>query len=52
MKKPRENRAQSAVEYIIIFVIVAVASVLLLNSMPSIFNIYINKCTGAITGDT
>ncbi|MGA2775795.1 MAG: hypothetical protein ABSE81_07045 [Candidatus Omnitrophota bacterium] len=51
MKKPRKNNAQSAVEFIIIFVIVAVASVLLVNSMPTIFNTYINKCTGAITGD-
>ena len=51
MKKPRKDSAQSVVEFIVIFVIVAVASVLLVNSMPGVFNIYITKCTQAITGE-
>jgi hypothetical protein len=48
MKKPRKNNAQSVVEFIVIFVIVAVASVLLVNSMPGIFNKYVDKCTEAM----
>lgn len=49
MKKPRKDNAQSVVEFIIIFVIVAVASVLLVNSMPTIFNNYVDVCTKCIT---
>ena len=52
MKKPRKDSAQSVVEFIIIFAIVAVASVLLVNSMPAICQTYITNCTQAITGGT
>jgi hypothetical protein len=48
MKKPRKNNAQSVVEFIVIFVIVAVASVLLVNRMPGIFNTYVDKCAEAM----
>ncbi|MFA5385849.1 MAG: hypothetical protein WC364_14535 [Eubacteriales bacterium] len=51
MKKPRKNNAQSVVEFIVIFVIVAVASVLLANRMPEIFNKYVNRSTKCITED-
>ena len=45
MKKPRKDSAQSVVEFIVIFIIVAVASVLLANRLPSIFNTYVDRCT-------
>lgn len=50
MKNPGKDKAQSAVEFIIIFVIVAVASVLLLGKMPDIFTAYVTGCTRVIAG--
>jgi len=49
MKKPRRDSAQSAIEYVVIFAIVAVASVLLANSMPGIFANYTANSANCIT---
>ena len=48
MEKPRKNNAQSVIEFIVLFVIVAVTSVLLLKNIPNIFNTYVSNCAGAI----
>lgn len=52
MYKPRVfkkfNRAQSLVEYIVIFAIVVVASVALAQRAPSIFRGYVNSATEAM----
>ena len=54
MKKPRENNAQSVIEFIVLFVVTAVASVLLLGKIANsdgtgIFNKYVDRCTKCIT---
>ncbi len=52
MYKPRvskkSSRAQSLVEYIIIFAIVVVASVALAQRAPSIFNSYVSNAAGVM----
>lgn len=52
MYKPRVyknfRRAQSLVEYIVIFAIVVVVSVALAQRAPSIFNAYVSNATRAM----